>query len=209
MHLRPSLASLAAPCAAGAVLLLAACGGSAGGQASTRTQDEETKLVDFAKCLREHGVNASASPGGGLSINGGGAPAPGRSPASNQQTMEAAQKACQRYQPSGGRPNLTPQERVAREEAVQKFAKCMRQHGIKVETSTAGGGVAIRVHSSRGGGGGSGGPNPASPAFQAGQKACQGLLPFKGRHAPGPGAAQSGGVGGEKSGSGANVAAGG
>jgi hypothetical protein len=160
--------SLAALCAAVASLGLAACGGSAAGQAAIRTQQEEAKQLNFIKCLREHGVNVSTS---------GGSSGPIRVNATNPQTMEAAQKACQRYQPSGGRPNLTPQERVAREEAVQKFAKCMRQHGIKVETTTAGGGVAIRIRSSRGGGGSSGGPNPESPAFQAAQKACQGLLP--------------------------------
>ena len=56
--------------------------------------------------------------------------------------MEAAQNACKHYQPEPQKVNLSPQEKVAREEAVQKFAKCMREHGIEVQASTAGGGIA-------------------------------------------------------------------
>jgi hypothetical protein len=104
----------------------------------------------------------------------------------NPSAMDAAQNACKRYQPSARKENLSPQEKVAREEAVQKFAKCMREHGINVHASTAGGGVQIGIQ----GGPGAGGPNPESPAFQAAQKACQGLLPFKGG---GPGGAPGGG----------------
>jgi hypothetical protein len=57
----------------------------------------------------------------------------------------------------------------------------MREHGINVHAETSGGLFRIGVHA----GPGSGGPNPESPAFQAAQKACQGLLPFKGGHPPG------------------------
>jgi hypothetical protein len=131
--------------------------------------------------MREHGVtnfpNPEISPNGqvGLKVKGG----PGSLSASPQ-TMEAAQKACQHFT-EGLEPKLSPQEKVEREEAVQKFAKCMREHGIDVHGESSGGDIRIGIH----GGPGSGGPNPESPAFQAAQKACQGLLPFKGGHAPG------------------------
>ena len=59
-----------------------------------------------------------------------------------------------------------------------KFAKCMREHGINVACLDAGGGVQIGIH---GQARATAGPNPESPAFQAAQKACQGLLPFKAR----------------------------
>jgi hypothetical protein len=97
--------------------------------------------------------------------------------------MEAAQKACKKYQPEPEKVNLSPQEKVARAEAVEKFAKCMREHGIEVHASSSEGHIAIRIH----GGPGSGGPNPESPAFQKAQQSCQKLLPFKGK---GPSAAQ-------------------
>src|SRR6202035_821886 len=106
---------------------------------------------------------------GGLRING-----------SNPNAMQAAQNACKRYQPSAGKVKLTPQEKVEREEQVMRFARCMREHGINVHASTAGGGVQIGIE------GHGRGPNPESPAFQAAQTACQKLLPQKG---PGPGGA--------------------
>jgi len=191
MSFRPH-ARLAVACAVGANLLLVACGGST--SKSTATQESEEKLVKFAKCMREHGVNVTTSTGSGkglLRINGG-----------NPQAMEAAQSACKRYQPTGEKENLTPQQKVEREEAVLKFAKCMREHGVDVHASSSGGGVQIQH---RGGEGGEHGPNPESPAFQAAQKACQGLLPFKG-HGPGGGATTNRATGG---GPGASLAIGG
>jgi ABC-type glycerol-3-phosphate transport system substrate-binding protein len=159
-----------------ASLVLAACGGSspASSAASNEQSNEETRAADFAKCLREHGINAESTVGPG---GGGGLKVTPDKAGGGPQQMEAAQKACQRYQPKARRVNLSPQQKIEQEEAVQKFAKCMREHGIKVETSTAGGGVQIRTHVQAGA---EGGPNPESPAFQSAQQACQKLLPLKG-----------------------------
>jgi hypothetical protein len=155
--------------------LLAACGGSSSGDptGAAGEQQNETKLADFAKCMREHGVSAevAAGPFGGRGVKVGG---PGQAPKSPG-VMEAAQNSCKRYEPEPKKVNLSPQQKVEREEAVQKFARCMREHGIKVEASSAGGGVSIRIHSHPGEG-----PNPESPGFQSAQTACQKLLPFKG-----------------------------
>lgn len=183
---RPALAVSAALLACS---LLAACGGSSSGDptGASGEQQNETKLADFAKCMREHGVNAevAAGPFGGRGVKVGG---PGRAPQSPG-VMEAAQKACKRFQPQPKNVNLSPQQKVEREEAVQKFARCMREHGIKVEASTAGGGFAIRIHSHPGEG-----PNPESPGFQNAQNTCQKLLPFKGGP-PGKTTSRSGGPG--------------
>jgi hypothetical protein len=180
---------LAIPALAAAGALLAGCGGSTPASNAANTeqageQKAEATFADFAKCLREHGVNAEAQsrPGGGHGLKvspGSGGP----------QQAEAAQKACKRYQPEPQKVNLSPQQKVEREEAVRKFAKCMREHGIKVEASTQGGGIQIRIH---GHPGEAGAPNPESPAFQKSQSACQKLLPGPppGRGA-GPGKSQS------------------
>jgi hypothetical protein len=149
--------SLALTCGL-ASIALAACGGS--GSKATATQDSEQQIVKFTRCLREHGVNVSTPNGAG----GG----PIRVQSTAPQAMEAAQKACQRYRPQGGKESLSPAERAAREDAVNKFAKCMREHGIEVQIPTRGtGGIGIQLK----------GQNPQSPAFQAAQKACEGLLP--------------------------------
>ena len=175
MSRRPPLVLLSVLCVASASLLLAACGGSSpsstDSSAQATEQQAEVKFADFAKCLREHGVNAEAisHPGGGhgLKVSPGTA---GAGPAA----MEAAEKACARYRPAPQKLNLSPQQKVEQEEAVQKFAKCMREHGIKVEATTSGGGVQIAIHAHAGQ---AGAPNPETPAFRKAQSSCQRLLP--------------------------------
>jgi hypothetical protein len=176
---RPPLVLPTVLCVASASLLLAACGGSSPSSTSSaaKEQQAEVKFTDFAKCLREHGIEATAAtgPGGeghGLRIKGTGGPA----------KMEAAQNACKKYQPEPQKLNLSPQEKVERAEAVEKFAKCMREHGVEMHASSSEGRVSIQIHGKPGAG-----PNPESPAFQKAQTACQGLLPFKKGHGPPPG----------------------
>jgi len=154
-----------------AAALLAACGGSGSRSTSSVASKEhlteqkaETKFADFARCLREHGINAEAisHPGGahGLKIES-------NLPAA----LEAAERACARYKPEQqNKGNEPPQVKVEHEEALRRFAKCMREHGIKVEAGPSGG-IFIQ------GKPGSGGPNPASPAFRRAQSSCQKQLP--------------------------------
>jgi hypothetical protein len=186
----PILATLAALAAGGA---LAACGGSGGAAnaaASERAKEhqDEVKAANFAKCMREHGVDMTASSSSGgfqLSVR----PGPGETP----QKAEAAQKACQKYMPEPKSVKLSPQEKVKREEEVRKFAKCMREHGVDIHVEVGGGKVAVGIHSSAG----SAGPNPASPAFQSAQKACSGYLPFRMKGGPGPAGPPPAGAHGE------------
>ncbi|HEX4564585.1 MAG TPA: hypothetical protein VH115_09030 [Solirubrobacteraceae bacterium] len=165
-----------------ASILLAACGGSGTSTNSVASSEKsrEQQFLQFSKCLREHGINLPTPTGGGpVRIQGNGNITP--------QRMEAAQAACRKYAPAN-RLKLTPQQRVEREEAVQKFAKCMREHGIKIEAKTSGGGAEIGIHVGRG----EGGPNPASPAFETAQKACQAYLPKPpGGRLGGPGGPQT------------------
>jgi hypothetical protein len=190
MYRRLPLTPLAALAMVAATLALAACGGSSSTDSSTQTKEQqaEVKLADFAKCLREHGIEATAAagPGGeghGLQIKGSGGP----------EKMQDAQKACRKYQPEPQKLNLSPQEKVEHAEAVEKFAKCMREHGIEVHASSSEGRISIQIHAKPG----TGGPNPESPAFQKAQSSCQKLLPFKGHP---PGAKRAGGPGGSESG---------
>jgi hypothetical protein len=126
--------------------------------------------------MREHGFDAEVAtmPGGGRGLKM--RPGPGAGPG----TSEAADKACARYRPEQQAVNLSPQQKVEHEEDVQRFARCMREHGIHVEASAQGGGVQVTLHGHPGGGG----PNPESPAFQQAQTACQKLLPKDGQKGP-------------------------
>lgn len=181
-----------------ASLILTACGGSSPSNAAaneqSREQQAETKFADFARCLREHGVNAEA-----VSHSGGGHGLKVSPGSGGPQQFEAAEKACARYRPAPQKANLSPQQKVEQEESVRKFAKCMREHGIKVETSTKGGGVQIAIHARVGE---AGAPNPESPSFQTAQKNCSKLLPGggpKGAPGPGPGPKEASGSGAAKS----------
>jgi hypothetical protein len=173
---------LALLCLLGTAFVISACGGSSG--APTRT-DPADRALAFSRCMRSHGIKDFPDPqvgaGGAVKLQfkaGPGSPDP--------QKMGKAQEAC-RHLIAAGEKKLSPQERVEREEQVNKFARCMREHGVNVHASTAGGGAQIQIRP----GGGGGGPNPESPSFQAAQKAFQGLLPFKG----GPPGSGKGGAG--------------
>ncbi len=179
---------LAGACLLAVAALLAACGGSSSTDPpASRSAALQEDALKFSKCMREHGIKNFPNPEFSeghtqLHVKAGG---PGGIEVAPQ-TMEAAQKACQHYQEALA-PKLTPQERVQHEEALQKFAACMRKNGVHVEVQSApgGGGVGIRVGQRSGGGGGA---NPESPSFQKAQEECQKLLPNKpgGFRGPGP-----------------------
>jgi hypothetical protein len=176
MPSRTSPALLALACAAAASLLLAACGGSSSSPPEA-SEGRPEDLARFARCLREHGVNVSAPPGkeGALKITGSGSP----------QSFEAAQRACQRYRPA--MPSMSPAKRIEFQDAALKFTRCMREHGVNMPDPEFGSGGKVVITKGRTG---RPGLNPATPTFQAAQKACQGILPGGGPKAqalpPGP-----------------------
>src|SRR5262249_62292249 len=115
----PTKPFLLVPCAL-ASLALAACG-SGTKPSPSASQDHEQQILNFTRCMREHGVNVSTpnGPGGG----------PSRFNGTSPQGMEAAQKACPRYRPQGGKGKLTPAERAARQDAGPGSARRMRGRG--------------------------------------------------------------------------------
>jgi hypothetical protein len=119
--------------------------------------------------MRSHGVPNFPDPssGGRLSVG------PGSGIDPNSPTFQAAQRACQKELPNGGRPS--PQQQAKMQKALLAFSACMRSHGIPDfpdPTFPTGGGAQLRIRS------GSGSDlNPQSPRFQAAQTACQGNLP--------------------------------
>jgi hypothetical protein len=171
---------------AGACLGLAACGGSSSnnpsGELSGRKAAEQ-KMVKFAKCLREHGIDAqTGGPGGkgfGININPGpGEGKPGPSGPSPQ--FLAAQRACKRYQPPSPLQSMSPAERAQQRQKTAEFARCMRSHGVAIPDPGPSGVLEFN------------GIDPRSAAFQTAQQACQRLmgkapLAMKARFGPGPG----------------------
>jgi hypothetical protein len=156
---------------------LAGCGG---GSASASGDNSDQARLNFARCMRSHGVNLpdpTQGSDGGFRQRVPGNIAPAR--------MQAAMKACQKELPNGGPRNLSPEQQAKFRDAALKFARCMRSHGVNVpDPQVGGGGGFLRL-------GPASGVNPQSPAFQTAQKACRNLLP-----GPPGGGRRGGGAGG-------------
>jgi hypothetical protein len=114
--------------------------------------------VQFAKCMREHGITWFADPGSDVKA----------SPPSNvdENMLDAARQACQKYAPGGAAaPSLDP----AVVEKLLQYSKCMRENGFPdfPDMPTDGSGISLSKL----------GIDPRSPTFQAAQGKCKDLLP--------------------------------
>ena len=106
---------------------LAACGSSDPGAGGTRTSaaGNGDPALQFATCMRSHGVSDFPDPSadGSLRIQRTGPN--GVNPQSP--AFQAAQKACGHYLPlKGGPPTMTASER----RRALAFAECIRTHGV-------------------------------------------------------------------------------
>ena len=162
----------------GLVLALAACGGSPNGDrvasltgsgatgttngaAKTADKDPQQAALDFAKCMREHGIDMpdpQVDDQGRVRVRVGG---PGGGARPDPKKLDEAQKACGHLMGGGDGPGqIDPEER----DAMVAFARCMREHGIDMPDPT-GDGLMMRRDDK-------GGPDPSSERFQEAEKAC-------------------------------------
>jgi hypothetical protein len=198
------LTALAALGMAGLTFLAACGGGAAGaprvasvGDSGTTTTtaatssdankaDAESAMLDFAKCMREHGVDM---PDPQFNDQGQGVFTAGKAggdTAIDKSRLDEAQKACQSYLDEV-QQNAPPMDPARVEEEKQKlldFAQCMRDHGIDFpdpQISTDGGGIQVQM----------GGPglDGDSPAFKEANDACSTQVGM-----PKPGEGPGGGV---------------
>jgi hypothetical protein len=154
-------------------------GSSSGGSGGNGGKAENG--ARFSACMRSHGVRNFPDPssGGGLTIG----PNSGIDP--NSATFKAAEKACEKLLDI--KPPSAAEQAKMQEQAL-KFSACMRSHGVPTfpDPTFSDGRAQLKIDSKSG-------LDPRSPAFQAAQKACQSLLPGKGRDG-GPGTStQTGG----------------
>jgi hypothetical protein len=169
-----------------ALTLVAACGGGsspdpqvaslAGSQddsgtttttAATSEADAQQAMLDFAKCMREHGIDM---PDPQFDENGSGTFTAGAAGDPADKTkLDEAQKACQSYldKAKSNAPPMDPAKIEAEKQRMLDFAQCMRDHGIDFpdpQISTDGGGLQVQM----------GGPglDPDSPGFKEANDAC-------------------------------------
>jgi hypothetical protein len=114
------------PLAALLALGVAACGSTnaASGtvtSAASPTASAASSGLQVSKCMRAHGISNFPDPEKNGAIDIGGTGLNPQSPA-----FQAAQRACQKYQPGGGQPE--EMSAAERRKAVA-FAECMRTHG--------------------------------------------------------------------------------
>jgi hypothetical protein len=134
---------------------LGACVGSGDGGGSASASSKEDKAFEgalkYAGCMRERGVDVPdprRDADGGVVQNG---------PAARGPNVKAAEKACGQYVAAGG-GTPDPQQLAEAQDAMLRYARCMRGVGIEMPDPKNG-----RMEFKGG---------PASPRFKAADRVC-------------------------------------
>jgi hypothetical protein len=152
-----------------ATIAVAGCGGSSANDGPAGQQDDSKQLA-FAQCLRKAGIDApdpTTGPGGRVSQRI-------RVPRGiSKQRVGQITADCARKTGGGPKP-MSKEDQAKFRDAALKFARCMRAHGVNVPDPQPGdGGIVIQKSSA----GSSTNIDPNSPAFQRAQRACATYLP--------------------------------
>ena len=153
----------------------------------------EDAMLEFSRCMREHGVNmpdptfSGDGSGHGFIAKVGGPDGGGPKP--DDATFKAAQAACEPIMKKAEQdmPRPSPEEEARMRDQALKFARCMREHGVDVPDPTfdSNGRTRIEMHAdapsggTAGAGPGSGGPPKMDANFEAAMKACENDAPMK------------------------------
>jgi len=152
-------------------VLAAGCGGSASGggtSASERASEAREAALEYARCMREHGVDLPDP-----TFEEGGIQQAGPPKGVPRAKLEKADKACEKYKSAFEPPELSEEEQAELKKAALAHARCMREHGVeKFPDPTFGenGEARIRV-------GPGTGVDPEAPKFKEAQKACRDTQP--------------------------------
>jgi hypothetical protein len=163
-------------------MVLAGCGGSAGagngvatadagksgGSTATTVarKDRQQSALEFARCMREHGVDMpdpQVGEGGLIKVG----PAEGATPGQAMEIDEEADKACRHLLGQGLQDGADVQVDPEQQERALQFARCMREHGVDMpDPQFDGGGVGFQLRVGEG-------LDPSSPTFQEAREACK------------------------------------
>ncbi|WP_289009422.1 hypothetical protein [uncultured Thermomonospora sp.] len=124
------------------ILGLAGCGsGGAGASGTGRpAADDEERMLKFAQCMRENGVDMPDPEDGKVRITN--RKSKDGSETNGKEEVDAAMKKCRQYMPNGGKPpKLSPED----QEKMRNYAECMREHGIDMEDPGPDGKINIRM----------------------------------------------------------------
>lgn len=123
--------------------------------------------VQFSECMRTHGIANFPDPNGQGQVTFSGV-----DPQSG--AFSAAQRACAKYAPNGGKAPTAAQQQQAQAQAL-RYSQCMRSHGIAdfPDPQFSGGRIRISLRAGQ-----NSDLDPHNPRFQAAQTACQSLTRF-------------------------------
>jgi hypothetical protein len=107
------------------VASLGGAGSATGTTSAGGSQDEQQAALNWARCMRQHGIDLPDPQFNGNNIA---YPRPDRA-VRNSAKYKAAEQACKQHQPGGGQAQRPNPEKLQRALA---FARCMRQHGINI-----------------------------------------------------------------------------
>ncbi len=147
---------------------LGACGGGDGAAGGTRAGDLRDAALDYARCMREQGIDMpdpKTDENGVILTNG-------REPAgTGSARFGEADEACRKHLDSVDPPQLSEREQADFKRQALAHAKCMRDNGVDFPDPSFGddGGVVVDI-------GPDSGIDPDSPAFKRAQEACQELM---------------------------------
>jgi hypothetical protein len=134
------------------------------------TKTREEALLDFARCMREHGIDMpdpDTSGGGGIVKFGASASASvaGTKIDAEMEKFEAADKACRDLLGDAGPQTMDPKQQQEMQDQALAFSRCMREHGIDMPDPnfTGEGRVTMAIGQ---------GIDPDDPKFAEAQQAC-------------------------------------
>jgi hypothetical protein len=161
---------LVAALLAAGVLAVAACGGddTADGNTSAadREQDERDAALNYARCMREHGVDMPDP-----TFENGGTLQRGPTKEDNlpRSKVREAENACRKYMEDVEPPKLSEEQQQEFREQALANARCMREHGIEnFPDPQFGENGEARIRIDKGDG-----VDPEDPDFKAAQEACR------------------------------------
>jgi hypothetical protein len=133
--------------------------GSQGSGDGASKGDREKAQLDYARCMREHGLDFPDPVNGRFEFKG---------QERDVGKMEEAQTACAPILEEAAPPKPSEEQEAEMREATLDFAKCMRKHGVDMPDPEfpEGGGALMRM------------PRGAEndPQFEEAEKACQPIL---------------------------------
>jgi hypothetical protein len=97
---------------------------------SVSPEDREEAMLEYAQCMRDHGVDMDdpqfdGEGGGGINLE---------ATPENEDEIEAAQEACQPIlEDAMGELEMDPEQQAEMREQMLEYAQCMRDHGIAME----------------------------------------------------------------------------